>query len=264
LSVIVKIFVILALTLAFGILSFSFISTGHHMMLDLFVNHKPIWILLALLIVRATLTLSANASGLTGGVFIPVLALGALVASILGECMLAMGLDPALYSVILVLGITACIAGGVKMPLTAVVFSVEALSSFNNILSVIITALVAYLITEMMGAKSMNDTVIELREDFEENSQEHIVIDTYITVQAGSFAVGKQIRDIFWPRNLFVLSLKRERQDGAHMDEHGNRELLQGDILHVRYSTANEDVTREELFAIVGEQTFKETETTEI
>ena len=63
-------------------------------------------------------------------------------------------------------------------------------------------------ITEMMGAKSMNDTVIELREDFEENSQEHIVIDAYLTVQNGSFAVGKQIRDIFWPRNLFVLSLK--------------------------------------------------------
>lgn len=259
----VKIFMILSLTVILGLVSFSFVSTGHHMMLELFVGQEPIWFLFIVLFVRTTLTLSANSSGITGGTFVPILALGALVASILGKCFLALGLSFELYTVILVLGITACIAGSMKMPLTAIVFSLEALSCYNNILPVIITAFVAFLITEMFGAKSVNDTVIELREDIEESRKSYTVIDTYIKVQKGAFAIGKQIRDIFWPRNLFVLSLQHADNE-AKIDEHGGKEIREGDILHIRYSTSDENITKEELFAIVGEQNFCEKETKEI
>ena len=66
--------------------------------------------LIVVLLVRTTLTLGANASGITGGTFIPVLAIGALVASIMGKVFVAWGLDSSMYAVIVALGITACIA----------------------------------------------------------------------------------------------------------------------------------------------------------
>ena len=249
----IRIFVVLSLTALLGTVSYSFVSTGHHLMLELFESRIEIWLLLIIILVRTTLTLGANSQGLTGGIFIPLLTLGALVASALGQAFISLGVSGELYTTILALGITACIAGGMKMPITAIVFSLEALSCYNNVLPVIITSFVAYLITETLGAKSMSDTVIELREDYEEHRQKHKVVDTYITVQKDAFAIGKQIRDIFWPRNLFVLSLQHA-DDKAVVDEHGGKEIRQGDILHVRYSTANDDVTREELYAIVGEE----------
>ena len=254
----VKIFAILLVTFILGLVSIDFVSTGHELILDLFENNKSVAILLLILILRTTLTLSANSTGITGGTFIPILALGAVVSAIVGRGLLSLGVDDGLYTLILVLGITACIAGSMKMPLTAIIFSVEALSCYDNILPVVITAFVAYLITEIFGVKSINDTVIELREDFESEKSEQRVIDTYVTVQKSAFAIGKQIRDIFWPRNLFVLSLKH-RAENAEVDEHGGKEIREGDILHIRYSTSDKNEAREELLAIVGDQEIIET-----
>ena len=43
--------------------------------------------------------------------------------------------------------------------------------------------------------------------------------------------------------------------------KHGEKAIREGDLLHVRYSTYDEDQTREELMAIVGEQVYNEAET---
>lgn len=252
----VKIFAILAITVIMGIFSFSYISTGHELILELFENKEMVLTLAVILIVRTTLTLSANASGITGGVFIPILALGALVASLVGEGLLALGVDSELYTLILVLGISACISGSMKMPLTAIIFSIEALSCYDNIIPVVITAFIAFLVTEMFGVKSINDVVIESRMEDEDQGTSPRVVDTFVTVQRGAFAIGKQIRDIFWPRNLFVLSLKHTSSN-AEVDEHGGKEIREGDILHVRY-TATDISTSQELLAIVGNQAITE------
>lgn len=66
--------------------------------------------------------------------------------------------------------------------------------------------------------------------------------------------MGKQIRDVFWPANLFVLSVKHAEKAQAKVDEHGDSSLRAGDILHIRYSTFDDKRTREELMAIIGEQ----------
>jgi hypothetical protein len=80
-------------------------------------------------------------------------------------------------------------------------------------------------------------------------------------VQEDSFAVGKQIRDIFWPANLFVLSVKHDPKRNAQVDQHGEKVIREGDILHIRYSTFDEPQTKAELIAIVGDQTYNETVT---
>ena len=81
-----------------------------------------------------------------------------------------------------------------------------------------------------------------------------MVKDTHVTVAEGSFAVGKQVRDIFWPNNLFVLSVNHGEKSGSRVDEHGENHIHPGDVLHVRYSTSDVEATEDELWAIVGEQ----------
>ena len=82
--------------------------------------------------------------------------------------------------------------------------------------------------------------------------------EAFVTVNPGSFAVGKQIRDIFWPNNLFVLSVKFARTDHVEVDEHGGKSIRAGDVLHVRYSTYDSKHTIDELLAIVGDQEVEE------
>lgn len=258
-----KIFFVFAATLVLGLCSYYFISTGHVLILTLFEEQLPIYLLLLILLVRSTLTLSANSNSITGGIFLPILALGVVLAAILGGTLKTLfGLGGEYHSVLLALGIAACIAGMMKMPITAIVFSVEALSCYENILYVIVVSAVAFIITEIFNVKSVNDSVVENRVKDLNKDRTTKVIDTFVTVQKDSFAIGKQIRDIFWPANLFVLSLQRKEQSGnAQVDEHGGKAIREGDILHVRYSTYDEAQTKEELTAIVGEQDYRESET---
>lgn len=250
-----RILIILAVTFGFGLLSFDFISTGHELTLALFEQNKGILILLAILAVRSVLTLFANTNGITGGIFLPIISLGAVVSAVIGTvCVKYCGMGGEYYTVILVLGIAGCISGMMKMPLTAVFFAIEALGCYNNLIPVIIVTAAAYSITEIFGVKSINDTVIEARVEKIYADKEPVLEDTLVEVKEGSFAVGKQIRDIFWPNNLFVLSIHHPHQSHDEVDEHGEKLIQAGDTLHVRYSTPDLDATKEELWAIVGEQ----------
>lgn len=258
----VKIFFIFLATLLLGVCSFSFISTGHELIITLFDGKTAIYMLILILLVRSTLTLCANSNRITGGIFLPILAIGAVFSAILGRAVeLIPGVGEEYYPIIIALGITACISAMMKMPLTATVFALEALSCYNNIFYVITVAVAAFTITEIFGVKSINDSVLENRIETQNRGKELKVIDTFVTAQKDSFAVGKQIRDIFWPPNFFVLSLEHGKNHGAEVDEHGTKTISEGDIIHVRYSTYDESQTREELMAIVGEQEYVETET---
>lgn len=253
---VVKIFMILTLTAVVGTFSFSSISTGHDLILDLLTpeNSFTIGILFFILIVRSTLTIGANTNGITGGMFIPSLALGAVMSAIIGKASVSFGLDPQYYIVILLLGLVACLSGFMKSPLTAIVFALEALSCYQNILPVIMVSFVAYFVTEVFSTKSINDSAMETRVEELNHGKVPKIITKHITIMAGSFASGKQIRDIFWPANLFVLSVKKSKTENEEVDEHGGKELRAGDILHVQYSTFDEYETELEIESIVGKQ----------
>ncbi len=243
----VKIFGVFVLTFAAGLVSSSCVSTGHELILSLTEKSAPIYVLLIILVVRASLTLLANTNKITGGIFIPILTIGALVSS-----MLARGLESAFsissdfYAVILALGMAACIASLMKMPITAIAFGVEALGCGDNILHLVVVCVVSYVITELFGVKSINDKVVEDR--IAEYSRVHPpkLIDTKIKIEKGAFAVGKEIRDIFWPTGLFVLSTTHDESSSHRHEE----ELRAGDTLHVRYTTCDEEKSKQELDAI--------------
>lgn len=250
-----KILGVFIATVLVGLFSFSFISTGHELILHLLSDTPAIGVLILILLVRSVLTISANTNHVTGGIFLPLLAIGAVLSALLGKgAQLLLGLDERYYSVILVFGITACIAGMMKSPLTAIFFALEALSCYHNLLYVIITAATAFIITEVFDVKSINDSVLEHRMETIHNGHPPKVFDTYVTIKKDAFAVGKQIRDIFWPANLFVLSVRHSAEHEARLDRHGGKELCEGDVLNVRYSTYDLQQTKRELDAIVGEQ----------
>ncbi|MBQ8545352.1 MAG: chloride channel protein [Clostridia bacterium] len=252
----IKIFFILATTVCVGLYSFSAISTGHDLIVELFSpeNQFTIAMLVLILVVRTTLTMSANTNGITGGMFVPSLALGVTLSAIIGKIAIYLGMDSELYLVIVVLGIVACMSGLMKTPLIAIIFAIEALSCYENIIAIVMVALISYFVCEVFEAKSINDSAMETRVEELNHGKEFKVVKTDVTIQVGAFASGKQIRDIFWPANLFVLSVKKAKTNSEEVDEHGGKELRAGDVLCVQYSTLDEEATAKELEAIVGVQ----------
>ena len=64
-----------------------------------------------------------------------------------------MNVESKYYGLMIVLGIVCCISAMMKMPMTAVVFAVEALGCFENIVYIILAVVVSYLLTEIFEVK---------------------------------------------------------------------------------------------------------------
>lgn len=237
----VRIFAVMLFTLTFGLISFSFVSTGHHFTVSLFASSPTVLMLLAIIILRSTLTLSANLNGITGGIFLPLLAIGAAAAALLGKGLVAIGMASEYTTLILALGICGAIAGMMKMPLTAILFAIEALGLSDNILAVIITAAIAFSIPEMIGENSIGEHVLENRIKKLSSGKEIKRGEMEVTIENGCFAIGKEVRDIFWPHGVYVTSIQHIK-NGQLIDD--------GDRLIINYNTSDFEKMEKELFAI--------------
>ncbi|MBQ3074583.1 MAG: chloride channel protein [Clostridia bacterium] len=234
----VKIFAVFCVTLAAGLASSEFISTGHHLIGEYFAHpFPPFLLLIAILLVRTVLTLSANISGITGGIFLPLLAIGSTAGAVLGK---AFGGE--MTPLFVIFGIVGCIAGMMKMPLTAILFGVEALGLSHNLLPLILVCILAYSIPEALGEESVGECVLERRKELLHKGKVLTEEEKTFTVEQGAFAVGKEVRDIFWPDGVRVLSVKKEEE--GHL-------LGAGDVLLVRFSSYDREKTERELGHIV-------------
>lgn len=200
---------VLLATLACGLLSSDFIATGHALIEDLFARTPALWMLVAILLVRSVLSLSANLSGITGGIFLPLMAVGAVLAALVGRLLCLCGIDPALYPLIVCLGICGCIAGMMKMPLTSILFAVEALGLSQNLLPVILVCALSYVIPETLKEDSVMERVLHRHQDRRHRGKTRVVCEQDFEIEEGAFAVGKEVRDIFWPHGVFVLSVQK-------------------------------------------------------
>nr|MBQ5811738.1 chloride channel protein [Clostridia bacterium] len=260
----VKILSVLVITFALGLVSSTFISTGHSLTDILLHPATPIYMIVLALIIRSSLMIIASSSGITGGMFLPIMALGALVASLLGNIFILLGMDASYYPFLVMLGITAAVSGMMKMPLTASVFAIEALSLSGHILSVLITTTLAFLVVDIFGSNSITESVLENRIHSMHKRKKPQVYEAFVTVCDGTFAVGKQARDVLWPSNMIILSVKHSDEKRANATELGEKILFADDVLHIRLSTYNINETYRELSSLIGEQKLDFAEQKEI
>ncbi len=211
---------VLLVTLAAGLVSTDFISTGHALIEDLFTRTPALWMLVAVLLVRSVLSLSANVSGITGGIFLPLMAVGAVLAALLGRLLCLCGVDPALYPLIVCLGICGCIAGMMKMPLTSILFAVEALGLSQNLLPVILVCALSYVIPETLKEDSVMERMLHRHQENRNHGRSHVVCEQDFEIEEGAFAVGKEVRDIFWPHGVFVLSVQKSGEASPLLAAH--------------------------------------------
>lgn len=246
----VKITAIFMLTACVGFVSGDCIGSGHDLVDELMEGHGVWYLLIVWFLVRAFLLLIANNADVTGGLFVPTLAFGAILGALCGDILTTTGILPEdYYSVMVVIGVASFLGAASRTPLMALAFAGEALGGLPNLLPIAIGVTVAYLVVETLGIPAFTDTVIESKAEAAHAGKTPQIVDLHLTVAPDSFVVGKEIRDILWPPTCTVLSVHRN-PDAPH-DEPG---IGGGDRLHVHYQTYDAEATLTTLEALVGEQ----------
>jgi len=242
---VVSIFVIVAV---WGIFSEGFIGSGHDIVHDILSGHNAAWyVLLLYLLVRAVLLFVSNQTGISGGLFVPSLAFGAIVGGVFADMLIKIGIYPAEYKIILVIvGMVAFLASVSRIPITATIFAAEALSGLTNIVPIAVGVAFSYLVIEAVGVTAFADNIIERKIEESHKGKKIYVADARLVVCPNSFAVGKEIRDILWPPTCVISSVYRN-------DPHSSI-LGVGDSLHLKYKTTNKEATLSVLKSLLGEE----------
>ena len=250
---IVKIVSIFTVVSVIGFFSADCLGSGHGLVDELVEGHGRWYRLILFLCIRALLLLIANNADVTGGLFVPTLAFGAILGALCGEFMTGLCILPEEhYALMVLIGIAAFLSSASRTPLMALAFSVEILNGLDNILPFALGISVAYLVVETLGIPEFTETVVEAKADAEHAGKPAQVVDLHVTVAPGSFVVGKEIRDILWPPTCTVLSVHKHPSAS-----HAESVLCEGDELHLHYQTYNYERTLSVLESLVGTQTAR-------
>lgn len=152
--------IVFVVTGAVGLIFPDMVGGGHDLMLSIAEGGIVWYMLLAFLWIKLLLITFCAASGATGGMFVPMLVMGALFGGLLAEGGTACGIETEYYKVIVLLGICAFLGASIKAPMTAVVFIVEATGSYASTLPAVIAVAVAYAIISLLKVDSLNDTTV--------------------------------------------------------------------------------------------------------
>ena len=240
--------ILFVLIAAVGFFMAEALGTGHSLTHHLFEARMVWYMLIVIFLVRTVVMMISNNAGTTGGIFLPTIAFGAIIGALCAEGMIALGwIGDEHYLLMVVLGITAFLGSTSRIPITACVFAIEALSGLHNVLSLIIVSIVALLIVEASEMEDFTDTVIHAKSRAASRGKTATIVEVPLTVKHDSFIIGKEMRDVLWPNDCFVISLDRASR-------HHKPGICEGDVITVHYKTYNPEATAEELQILVGEQ----------
>ena len=247
-----KITLVFVLCSVIGILSSDLVGTGHDLVDELVFGGGTWKFLIICFCIRAVFMITSNILGITGGLFIPNLAFGAIIGALCARLMVRLGaLDASCFAIIVIIGMVSFLGATSRIPITAIVFGIEALAGVQAVLPITVGVTIAFVLVEAVGVESFTDAVIESKVEKYNSNRKNVTIDTYLTVKEGAFVIGKEIRDILWPPACVIVSV-----NNAISAARIGSGMAAGDVLHIHCQSTHAAVVAQNLEALVGKQDF--------
>lgn len=209
-----------------GVLGFVYpavLGGGHPLVERISLGDMALSALALLLVVKFMFSMISFGSGAPGGIFLPLLVLGAVIGGMYAGCF------PSLAGFLgnfVILGMAGYFTAIVRAPITGIILISEMTGSFSHLLTLSIVALFAYLVPDILGCQPIYSQLLHrLLKDKKEgrmlSSREKILVDGMVFY--GATAAGRKVADIVWPESCLLVSIKR-----------GDEEFIPKGSTHIR------------------------------
>ena len=211
------------------------VLAGGHRMVVLLEEGRPALITLVILLtVKFVFSTVSFGSGAPGGIFFPLLILGAYVGAIFGVLVMKVfPLTDDLLPQFIVLGMAGLFAGIVRAPITGIVLITEMTGNMHRMLDIAVVSILAYIMANIIGSKpiytSLLDNILHHQKELDIEEGAEKVLVTYV-IPFDSEICNKKICQIVWQKNTLVASIER---DGHTITPKGDTVILPGDQLMV-------------------------------
>ncbi|MGH3054934.1 MAG: chloride channel protein, partial [Gaiellaceae bacterium] len=122
---------------------------------------EPLRYLTLLVGIKFLLTVVCYGSGAPGGLFAPLLAIGAALGAIAGQIAEPFFPDSVVTPALAMAGMVGMFTGSVRVPVTGVVLILEMTNGQHHLLEFTIVALVAYLVSTALGDRPIYEALME-------------------------------------------------------------------------------------------------------
>ncbi len=197
-----------------------------------------------LLVLKFCFSLLSFGSGVPGGIFLPLLVLGALCGGTFHGLAEGAGLSLDLQALV-VLGMAAAFAAIIRAPITGTLLITEMTGNFDHLLFIALISLVAYSVADLLRGRPIYAQLLErmlqkqgLRQ--REDRGEKVLLES--EVRMGAPACGRPLSQLYLPAHCLVIAVRRGEEE---IVPRGDTVLRAGDGLVVLTDEAGApDITR--------------------
>ena len=152
----------LFLSIVFGYCLPQILGGGDILVDELFATEHSLHLLFVLLVGKYCFTLLCFGSGVPGGIFLPMLAIGAIGGAIFGELAIVMGIiHPDLMPCCIIFGMAGCFTGAVKAPVSSSILIMELTGSFEYMLPLLLVSFTACIVLDMTATRPIYGALLQ-------------------------------------------------------------------------------------------------------
>ena len=189
-------------------------------------------LLLVLLAVKLLFTCTSFGSGTPGGIFLPILSVGALSGSIIGLAAVRVGMPAEYVADFAICAMAGALSGSVKAPVTSILLVAEMTGSLVHLLPVAACSFLALLVSDLLKTTPIYEALLERIMDKSDvktsGKRRRRVLE--LPVELGCGICGKRISEVQWPQGVLVVGIRRGETE---IVPKGDTRILQGDYLTV-------------------------------
>lgn len=191
------------------------IGSGHELAETILAGNAVLVMLPLWFVLRFALTLGSYSTGTAGGIFAPLLVLGALLGLAIGQAAQLISPDlapqPAVFAVV---GMAAYFTAIVRAPLTGIMLIVEMTGNYEQVLPLLVSCFCAYAVAEALREFPIYESLLErdLRKDRTVPDQrDPIVVD--LVVEPGAPFAGREVRALGLPAGCVIVRVVLEGEE---------------------------------------------------
>ena len=188
------------------------------------------------LVIKFIFTCTSFGTGTPGGIFMPILAVGALTGSLLGLIATRFGLPAEYIPHFAICAMAGALSGCVKAPVTSILLIAEMTGSLIHMLPVAACSFIALFLSDALKTTPIYEALLErIVENDKDNQNSKLGGMIEVPVEMGSIVADKTVREIDWPQGTLLVGIHRGNKD---IVPNGHTKIFSGDYLII-LSTEN-------------------------
>ena len=231
------------------------ISDGGHFMMDMLDIAVPsLGVLVLLLVLKYLFSMFSFSSGAPGGIFLPILVLGAYIGAVFGSIVVpAFGWQHDLIYRFVVISMAGFFAATVRSPITGIVLLAEMSGSTESLVGMIIVSLIAYVVPTLLGNEPIYESLYDRllfkkNREYVKKPSKHVMSEYIVPLDCNY--INFKIKDIPFPKNAIVVSVIR---NGKYVIPTEDFKINYSDQIQVLTDSNDYPFVREEIEELFGD-----------